>query len=109
MEQNKKTEQQDGDSKQQDDAEAEQQDEQEDNVGDEQQDQRDEDNSDSGGALVLSPPACRTGTWDGLLVPAQQQDQIIKIKDLEAPRAKVKEKIATYKKEQLRMTNNLHK
>eukprot|EP00727_Mastigamoeba_balamuthi_P005961 m51a1_g1985 putative pas domain-containing protein tyrosine kinase (696) ;mRNA; r:1140065-1153448 len=35
-----------------------------------------------------------------LLVPAQQQDQIIK--GLEAARAKLKEKIATYKKEQVR-------
>eukprot|EP00727_Mastigamoeba_balamuthi_P002878 m51a1_g12588 hypothetical protein (68) ;mRNA; r:2523-2957 len=35
-----------------------------------------------------------------------QQDQIIK--GLEAARAKLKEKIATYKKEQLRVTNDLH-
>eukprot|EP00727_Mastigamoeba_balamuthi_P003934 m51a1_g13538 hypothetical protein (74) ;mRNA; f:433-1143 len=42
----------------------------------------------------------------GLLVPAQQQDQIIK--GLEAARAKLKEKIATYKKEQVRVTNKLH-
>eukprot|EP00727_Mastigamoeba_balamuthi_P000737 m51a1_g10660 hypothetical protein (425) ;mRNA; r:47805-52249 len=41
-----------------------------------------------------------------LLVPAQQQDQIIK--GLEAARAKLKEKIATYKKEQVRVTNKLH-
>eukprot|EP00727_Mastigamoeba_balamuthi_P002018 m51a1_g11813 hypothetical protein (355) ;mRNA; r:384131-386304 len=41
-----------------------------------------------------------------LLVPAQQQDQIIK--GLEAARAKLKEKIATYKKEQVRVTNELH-
>eukprot|EP00727_Mastigamoeba_balamuthi_P011471 m51a1_g6947 hypothetical protein (739) ;mRNA; f:750-9720 len=92
MKQDKKTEQQDGDAKHQDNAEAEQQDEQQDeqeeNVGDEQQDQEgDEDNSDS------------------LLVPAQQQDQIIK--GLEAARAKLKEKIATYK-EQVRVTNELH-
>eukprot|EP00727_Mastigamoeba_balamuthi_P014512 m51a1_g9686 hypothetical protein (224) ;mRNA; r:1313145-1328792 len=37
---------------------------------------------------------------------AQQQDQIIK--GLEAARAKLKEKIATYKKEQVRVTNELH-
>eukprot|EP00727_Mastigamoeba_balamuthi_P008167 m51a1_g3971 hypothetical protein (99) ;mRNA; f:412432-419110 len=43
-----------------------------------------------------------------LLVPAQQQDQIIK--GLEAARAKLKEKITTtYKKEQVRVTNELHK
>eukprot|EP00727_Mastigamoeba_balamuthi_P005928 m51a1_g1955 hypothetical protein (655) ;mRNA; r:1022457-1026432 len=36
-----------------------------------------------------------------------QQDQIIK--GLEAARALLKNKIATYKKEQLRVTNNLHK
>eukprot|EP00727_Mastigamoeba_balamuthi_P003307 m51a1_g12974 hypothetical protein (249) ;mRNA; f:810-3050 len=42
----------------------------------------------------------------GLLVPAQQQDQIIK--GLEAARAKLKEKITTYKKEQVRVTNELH-
>eukprot|EP00727_Mastigamoeba_balamuthi_P013779 m51a1_g9023 hypothetical protein (69) ;mRNA; f:191532-196442 len=41
-----------------------------------------------------------------LLIPAQQQDQIIK--GLEAARAKLKEKIATYKKEQVRVTNELH-
>eukprot|EP00727_Mastigamoeba_balamuthi_P007658 m51a1_g3512 hypothetical protein (230) ;mRNA; f:888311-896174 len=93
MKQDKKTEQQDGDAEHQDDAEAEQQDEQpdeqEENVGDKQQDQEgDEDNSNS------------------LLVPAQQQDQIIK--DLEAARAKLKDKIAMYKKEQVRVTNELH-
>eukprot|EP00727_Mastigamoeba_balamuthi_P003650 m51a1_g13282 hypothetical protein (89) ;mRNA; f:156-528 len=37
----------------------------------------------------------------------QRQDQIIK--GLEAARAKLKEKITTYKKEQLRVTNDLHK
>eukprot|EP00727_Mastigamoeba_balamuthi_P000523 m51a1_g10468 hypothetical protein (199) ;mRNA; f:49910-63659 len=92
MEQDKKTELQDSDTEQQDDAEAKQQDEkldeQEENVRDEQQDQGDEDDSDS------------------LLVPAQQQVQIIK--GLEAARAKLKEKITTYKKEQLRVTNDLH-
>eukprot|EP00727_Mastigamoeba_balamuthi_P001885 m51a1_g11694 hypothetical protein (89) ;mRNA; f:8448-9405 len=36
----------------------------------------------------------------------KQQDQIIK--DLKAARAKLKEKIATYKKEQVRVTNELH-
>eukprot|EP00727_Mastigamoeba_balamuthi_P003995 m51a1_g13593 hypothetical protein (81) ;mRNA; f:1247-1860 len=41
-----------------------------------------------------------------LLVPAQQQDQIIK--GLEAARAKLKEKITMYKKEQVRVTNELH-
>eukprot|EP00727_Mastigamoeba_balamuthi_P007867 m51a1_g3700 hypothetical protein (186) ;mRNA; f:394222-396802 len=37
---------------------------------------------------------------------APQQDQIIKC--LEAARAKLKEKITTYKKEQVRVTNELH-
>eukprot|EP00727_Mastigamoeba_balamuthi_P002340 m51a1_g12102 hypothetical protein (83) ;mRNA; f:700-2483 len=41
----------------------------------------------------------KTEQQDGLLVPAQQQDQIIK--GLEAARAKLKEKIAMYKKEQV--------
>eukprot|EP00727_Mastigamoeba_balamuthi_P014387 m51a1_g9573 hypothetical protein (255) ;mRNA; r:926370-931929 len=71
MEQDKNTEQQDGDTEQQDDAEAEQQ--------DKQQDEQEE----------------------------NQQDQIIK--GLEAARAKLKEKITTYKKEQVRVTNELHK
>eukprot|EP00727_Mastigamoeba_balamuthi_P005570 m51a1_g1632 hypothetical protein (715) ;mRNA; f:281264-290668 len=70
MEQDKNTEQQDGDTEQQDDAEAEQQ--------DKQQDEQEE----------------------------NQQDQIIK--GLEAARAKLKEKIGMYKKEQVRVTNELH-
>eukprot|EP00727_Mastigamoeba_balamuthi_P002910 m51a1_g12616 hypothetical protein (177) ;mRNA; f:417-2898 len=41
----------------------------------------------------------------GLLVPAQQQDQI---KGLKAARAKLKDKITMYKKEQLRVFNDLH-
>eukprot|EP00727_Mastigamoeba_balamuthi_P010212 m51a1_g5813 hypothetical protein (234) ;mRNA; f:164055-178086 len=47
------------------------------------------------------------GPAPGLLIPAQQQDQIIK--GWEAVRAKLKEKITTYKKEQVRVTNEMHK